>query len=710
MNDHLPQLVTSSVQQELVSLSGLLHQFVGTLLPNQPLPIVWQRPAVAAHGDYATSLSLALFTQLSVAQKQQYTSPRALAIAAVAFVHASRGNRAESAVATGGQADPDWSGAEGQPLALTVAGPGFINVVVNQSLLWANVVSLLDWPTGGLSCWLEERDKSGDSTSAPSKVIIEYVSPNTNKPLHIGHLRNGAIGAAVANLLEATGAEVIRAVEYNDRGLHIMKSAWAFLLGGRRNSTFATQLQSGSITPEMEDQLFELMAGNSTRVGDQSASNHSTNQSSTWLTLLAEWSANPSSWLNPALMTNDRLQKPDHFTGFFYQLADRFSEQPTVSAAWADMLQTWEDETRPGHQELRALWQQLNTWFYEGFNQTGERFGFRFDADAVTYESAIYQLGRQIILDGVSRGIFQKLPDGAVQVDLAAFKLPNKILLRRDGTSIYMSFDVELTRQRTHSGADQLIWVVGADQILYFQQLFAVAQLLGYGQQEKYFHLAHGMVRLPEGKMSSRKGRVVYADDLLDLAVARAQQLMQESSVAAHLKPEEEPAVAQALGLGAVKWTLLSVDAVSELIYDVDKSVSFTGFAGPYVQYTHARCCSILTKAPETAIAQQSDLLLASKSHLLDFPLESAEIDLLRNLLFYYEIVSRSAQARAPHLLCTYLFELCQSFNGFYASCSVLSADQDPALTQRRVVLVQAVATVLKSGLELLGIEAVERL
>ncbi len=256
--------------------------------------------------------------------------------------------------------------------------------------------------------------------------------------------------------------------------------------------------------------------------------------------------------------------------------------------------------------------------------------------------------------------------------------------------------------------------MVGADQKLYFQQLFAVAQLLGFGQTDKYTHVAHGMVRLPEGKMSSRKGIVVYADDLLDLAVEKAVEVMESTTLKKELSEAEFRQIAQAVGIGAVKWTMLSVDATSDITFNLEESVNFKGFAGPYVQYTYARARSILAKAVESNVAVPLDTF-NDILHQADGGSQNTEInvqtkDILRNLFTYYEIVRHSAEANSPHHLCIYLYELCQRFNAFYASQSVLGEGISETERGRRLIIVTTVSTVLKQGLELLGLQAVERM
>lgn len=626
-----------------------------------PTTLLLEKPAQAERGDLAAPVALQLIRTLTPEQRTRFQNPLQLATAIAETLQ------------------PALTGALGQVLAaITVAAPGFINFEYHRQLLLEEAVRLA------------EGRPAAAVAAAPTSTVIEYVSPNTNKPLHIGHLRNAAIGWSLSQILAAGGNEVQKAIIFNNRGLHIMKSCWGYLIAGRHNTPWRDQACQGVLT----DEVVSLISG---QIGN-------------WQTQLNDWQGSTQQWLGPEHMTEPRLQKSDHFIGFWYQLAERFADVETVTQQWSEMLQSWEDSQHPQHEHLRQLWTTMNAWFYEGFEATRQRFGFGFDDAGKSYESEIYQKGKDLVVAAADQGIFERLPDGAVKARLETVGLPDKILLRRDGTGIYMTFDIELTRQRTASNAQRLIWIVGVDQQLYFQQLFAVAQLLGYGEQSRYHHLAYGMVRLPEGKMSSRKGRVLYADDILDVAVSQARTIMEETGSREHLDQAEFDCVAEAVGIGAVKWTMLSVDPLSELTFDVATSVSFKGFAGPYVQYTYARCRSVQRQA-ESSIALDYDVLrniLIQKNELISNP---AEMTLLRTLFIYYETVRYSQETLAPHLLCQYLYELCQSYNSFYAQCPIVSdASLATERKQLRLLLTGATASVLAAGMTLLGLTVVERM
>ena len=612
----------------------------------------FEKPAVSSHGDWSTPIALELFAALKASNTlpSELNSPRSLAT--------KISDAAEQLLSK-----------HKLPIAsITVAGPGFINIKLTAEYFLSVAREL---------CLPGKNARTAPKTA--DSVLIEYISPNTNKPLHIGHLRNAALGQALSNILESAGHRVHRAVNYNDRGLHIIKSEWAYL-------RFATIARVESTQEQALD-------------------------TTNWRQVLTEWQATSSKWCTPAQMTDESLQKPDHFVGHWYQRADQFVGTTTVEAEWSEMLIAWEEESDPSHEAVRALWQQLNAFFYEGYGQTVARFGATFDSPYISYESLLYKAGKDVVVAAANKGTLTRLEDGAIKAELESVGLPDKVLLRKDGTGIYMTFDVELTRQRVESGIEQLIWVVGNDQKLYFQQLFAVSKLLGLSDSQNMFHFAYGMVRLPEGKMSSRKGLVVYADQVLDAAVERAGEIMQSGKSVTQFTPEEFAATAEAIGVGAVKWTMLSQDPLSEITFDLAESVSFKGFAGPYIQYTYARTQSIATKAKNRGITCEFDTLL---DRLIQNKTELHELELssLRSIAEYFDILKRTTEQRASHVLCTYLYELAQVYNHLYSELPVLPAEGTELSNEQqlRLLVTTATATVLADGLKLLTITPVERM
>lgn len=585
-------------------IKQLLAEAIEAIGMVPPAEIPLERPEIAKFGDYSSPVALQLFAA-KPPELAEFNSPRALAEAIVGKLQKSD-----------------------NVAAVTVAGPGFINFALSTSYL------------------LET-----DSTPNPSNkaAIVEYMQPNTNKPLHVGHLRNAILGSCVINLLQATGWNVKRATVNNDRGLHITKSMWAYLMQGEKQPT-----------------------------------------ANTWQAKLQTWMTQRQNWLQPEDMSDPKLHKSDFFVGYWYIEGDKSAEDTDVQKQWQEMLLAWENAADPQHEPVRTLWKHMNNWFYAGAQESYAALGVSFDPDQISYESDIYAAGKQIILDNVANGLFEKLPDGAVRANLQdKYNLPDKILLRRDGTGIYMTFDIELTRQRSQQHADLLMWVVGADQELYFRQLFAVCELLGFGTPDKFKHFSYGMVRLPEGKMSSRKGTVVYADDVIEAAIEKALEVMNQVGVAKDLDEAQRQRIAREVGIGAVKYTMLSYEPKSEIAFDIEKSVTFEGSSGPYLQYSHARACSVLRKAEGAAPQPETT----------PQPQESA---LIHKLAAYADAVEHAATNYAPNKLCTYLLELAQEFNSFYATCNPIVGN-----SYRQKITAKFAAT-LKQGLEILGIAAPE--
>lgn len=642
-----------------MNITHEINQLVQTALLKLGLPALdvvnLEHPANPEFGDYSSNVAMKLFGDMKKDQgksfketpwlKQvndhyegdlsyqlEYKNPRALAQAITDAI-----NSEITSSSTISKVD--------------VAGPGFINFYLSDQWL---IQEMGHKAVGEMNIQKVEA----------KKAVIEYMQPNTNKPLHVGHLRNAILGWSLIQLLAVQGWQVHKATINNDRGLHIVKSMWGYL----------TQ----AVKEKPED-----MSG--------------------WKLLLDEWMQDSSQWVTPADMAEQRLQKPDHFVGHWYVEADKEAENETVAKEWQEILLAWENKDDSYHGQVRKLWQQMNGWFYQGYQKSADTLGFTFDNEFVRYESDIYEAGRQIILEAEKKGVFIRLDSGAVQAKLAEYNLPDKILLRSDGTGIYMTFDIELTRQRSQLNADLLVWVVGNDQALYFQQLFAIGEMLGYGKREDFRHFSYGMVRLPEGKMSSRKGRVVFADDILEMAMAKAKQIMAETGSYERLSEMEYKAVAQEVGVGAVKWTMLGQDPLSELTFDVETSVSFKGYAAPFVQYTHARCRSILEKAQEQGIVVEEATPVNKGALVPD------EKTVLRLMYRFPEVVQKAAEEFAPHHLAVYLFELAQAYNTFYTNCPVLAADSQESKVFR-LQLTKATANVLKEGLRLLGIHAPEKM
>ncbi len=451
-------------------------------------------------------------------------------------------------------------------------------------------------------------------------VVIEFASPNTNKPLHLGHLRNMSIGDSVARILSFCGNRVTRTSINNDRGVHICKSMLAY------------QRCSDGETPET--------AG----------------------------------------------KKSDHFVGDYYvKFNDISSKDPSWSEEAQQMLKKWET----GDQEIVNLWKIMNTWAFDGFRETYSRFGIHFDKEY--YESAIYKSGKEIVMNGLEKAVFSKREDNAVFADLSEYGLDHKVLLRPDGTSVYIVQDLYLAILKNKEyNYDKSIYVVGNEQDHHFNVLKALFKKLEFEIAEKIVHLSYGMVELPEGKMKSREGTVVDADDLM----AETQKLAADELEKRYSLSEEEiEQRSLTIALAAIKYQLLKVDITKNMVFDPKKAISFEGDTGPYLLYSYARASSILRKkaAPNSYAPTQ---------------MEQSEIKLLKKIGFFPSAVSSAYQRLSPSVLATYSFELAQSFNEFYHSCQVIGNEYEAF----RLNLVSLFRSTLSRCLDLLGVETIEEM
>ncbi|MFW5800669.1 MAG: arginine--tRNA ligase [Spirochaeta sp.] len=467
------------------------------------------------------------------------------------------------------------------------------------------------------------------SRYAGVNVMVEFSCPNTNKPLHLGHLRNNALGAGVSRLFAAAGAEVRRVNLINDRGVHICKSMLAYKKFGHGE------------TPES--------------LG----------------------------------------MKPDHFVGSYYvRFAQWAKEDPSAEKQAIEMLQQWE----AGDPEVIELWKRMNSWAITGINETYERTNIEFDQ--VYYESETYLSGRDEILKGLEKEIFYRAEDGAVMVDLTDIGLDTKVLLRSDGTSLYLTQDIGTAIARHKDWPfERMVYVVGSEQQYHFRVLFHVLEKLGFPWARNLFHLSYGMVNLPEGKMKSREGTVVDADDLLakltELALSELRERGREETV------DDPAATAHAIALGALHYYLLMVTPNKDMIFDPAESLSFNGNTGPYLQYVGARISSMIRKAGfDTAQAASADFSLLA----LD-----AEWDIMKLIGRFPEIIERSAEGYAPSELAGYLYDLGKEFSRYYHETPVFQG-VSRELAHARLALCRFVLTVMKQGFEILGIPFLEKM
>ncbi len=492
----------------------------------------------------------------------------------------------------------------------------------------------------------------GDGSSLRGKhMLIEYVQPNTNKPLHLGHVRNGLLGITLVHLLESQGAMVTKVNIVNDRGIHIAKSMLAYQKWGNGE------------TPDSTGEKGDHFVGRY------------------YVRFEQELQKERQQWLAGRSMPADDQEQE--------ALERSFLASSVLMAEAQNVLRDWE----AGDKDIRALWATMNSWVLKGFAETYAQLGIGFDKEYL--ESNIYQGGRDLITAAVAQGVFRKDPDGSVVAPLKErFGLPDKVLLRKDGTSLYITQDINLAHLKYEEfHPDESLYVVASEQDLYFQQLFAVLQLMGSPRADHIHHLSYGMVNLPEGKMKSREGRVVDADDLLaELVTLATKEVVNRYT---DLSASEQEHRARTIALAGLKFHFLLVGKDSAMIYDPKASIAFEGKTGPYLQYTYARAQSILRKikalpaVPDVPEIQNDDEWLV-----------------LLGILRFPDAVAQAAQEYDPGVLANHLMSLAQAFNTFYHDQPVLKAPEP--LRSSRLALVAAVATVLKNGLGLMGIETLE--
>ena len=473
----------------------------------------------------------------------------------------------------------------------------------------------------------------GDYGRLPStgrRIMVEFSSPNTNKPLHLGHVRNNLLGFSVSELLEAAGNEVIKVTLVNDRGVHICKSMYAW------------QQRFRGATPESSG------------------------------------------------------KKGDHLVGDCYvEYARMEKEDPSVIDKVHDMLVKWEE----GDPEVRALWEKMNGWVFDGFEQTYKALGISFDR--TYYEHDTYLLGKELVQRGLDMGVFQRDPDGSVWCDLTADGLDRKLLLRSDGTSVYITQDLGTAEKRFEEySLDSHIYVVGDEQNYHFQVLKLILKKLGFGWADQIYHLSYGMVELPEGKMKSREGTVVDADDLIEKMYEEAKATSDESGKLAGLPEAEKDRLYHTIGLGALKYFILKVDPKKKMLFNPKESIDFNGNTGPFIQYTHARIKSILRKAGEQGIEAKLDA---------DAVLSPKEVRLVKLISSYPQKVAEAAEALSPALIANYCYELSKEFNQYYHDTMILR-EPDRKLLEMRLVLISTLASVLSKAMKILGIELPDRM
>ena len=524
---------------------------------------------------------------------------------------------------------------------------GFLNLVVAPQK-WVELLEVID---------ADDHYGFVKPTEASPLVMIEYSSPNTNKPLHLGHVRNNLLGWSLSQIMEANGNRVVKTNIVNDRGIHICKSMLAWLKYGNGE------------TPQSSGKKGDHLIGDYYVAFDK----HYREQ-------VKELKAK---FIAEGIAEEEAETRAKN-------------EAPLIVEAH-EMLVKWEQ----GDKEVRDLWRKMNSWVYEGFDETYKALGVGFDK--IYYESDTYLEGKEKVEEGLKKGIFYRRPDGSVWADLTKEGLDEKLLLRADGTSVYMTQDIGTAKLRFQDyPIDKMIYVVGNEQNYHFQVLSILLDKLGFEWGKSLVHFSYGMVELPNGKMKSREGTVVDADELVAEMVRQARETADESGKFADMPEEEKAQVARIVGMGALKYFLLKVDARKNMLFNPEESIDFNGNTGPFIQYTYARIRSILRKAAEAGIEVPAQLPT-------DVELSVKEEALVQHVADFANVVRQAGQEYSPSSVAAYCYDLVKEYNQFYHDFSILR-EEDAKKRAFRLVLSKNVAKVVRLGMSLLGIEMPERM
>ncbi len=515
---------------------------------------------------------------------------------------------------------------------------GFLNISFS-SVYWDN-----------LFAEIAADEDYGQLPPTGKNIMVEFSSPNTNKPLHLGHIRNNLLGDSVSRLLKANGNNVIKVTLVNDRGVHICKSMLAWQRVGNGETPESTGKKGDHLVGDCyvafnniyQDEVKELVAGG---------------------------------------MDEEQAKK----------------NAPCLKEA-QDMLLKWEQ----GDKEVRDLWAKMNSWVFKGFDETYKALGISFDK--VYYESQTYILGKELVQEGLKKGVFVTDPDGSVWCDLTADGLDRKLLLRSDGTSVYMTQDLGTAERRfTENKLDEHVYVVGNEQDYHFQVLKLILKKLGFDWSDNICHLSYGMVELPNGKMKSREGTVVDADDLIESMYQEAKNKTIDAGKLADMDPEEQDKLFHMIGLGALKYFIIKVDPKKTMLFNPEESIDFNGNTGPFIQYTHARIKSILRKASEQGISfDASDVNTSIEP-------SAKEVRLIKVLNLYPAKVEEAGAALSPAVIANYAYDLSKEFNQYYHDTPILK-EADEKVLKFRLVLISTLASVLRKAMDILGIELPERM
>lgn len=531
-------------------------------------------------------------------------------------------------------------------IAKTQATGPYLNLFLNKGAWLETVLTAID----------KTKNFGQSDFGQNKKVLLEFSGPNTNKPQHIGHLRNNILGQALVNIYNMAGFKVVPVNIINDRGIHIMKSMLAWQKWGNDETPKSSGIKGDHLVGK-----YYVKFGQALKTEEEEY-----------------YSKN-----------NIELDKLDNLSR--RKTEDEFIAQSPLMQEARELLKKWET----GDKETRQLWQMMNSWVYDGYKITYDRLGIKFDKEY--YESDTYLLGKDLVELGLDKKVFSKKEDNSVWVDLTKDNLDEKLVLRSDGTSVYITQDLGLAKQRYDEYKfDQAVYVVANEQDYHFKALFLALQKLGFDWANNLYHLSYGMVNRPDGKIKSREGKTADADDIMDEMKAKAKEIMEQATKKVDSKNKNPEQIAESVGLGALKFFMLGTNPQKNIIYNPQESISFDGYTGTFIQYTHARIANILNKADKI-----------KKLSKLDFAGEfnNEENKLAKLLLDFPKSIQDTATTYNPSNLTQYLFELAKNFNNFYQHHSVLQAD-NANLKNIRLHLCSQTKQVLKTGLELLGIEA----
>ena len=516
---------------------------------------------------------------------------------------------------------------------------GFLNISIHNSY-WIEFLSFTNkFKEYGKTNLMDEGDI----------FMIEYSSPNTNKPLHLGHIRNNLLGYSLSKIIEANGHKVIKVNLVNDRGIHICKSMLAWQKWGNGE------------TPE-----------NSGKKGDHLVGDYYVKFEQVYKNEVSE------------------LIKKG------YSQEKALINAPIIIEA-QEMLRKWEVNDKA----IVELWHKMNNWVYEGFNETYKKLGV--DFDKIYYESDTFSIGKQKVLEGLEKGIFYKKDDGSVWVDLTSEGLDHKLLIRSDGTTVYMTQDIGTAMQRVEDyNFDEMVYVVGNEQDYHFKVLSIILDKLGFPWAENLVHLSYGMVELPSGKMKSREGTVVDADDLIEEMINTAREMSKELGKLDEFNESEKENIFRIIGLGALKYFILKVDPKKNMTFDPVESIDFNGNTGPFIQYTYARIQSVLRKAKELNLSLPEEIVT-------NISINNKEKELIKLVYFYPEIIVEAGESYSPSVIANYLYELVKNYNQFYHDFSILK-EPDESIRDLRIMLSLIIGRINKSAMDLLGIEVPDRM